>query len=135
MAAFVDTSGLVALLDADDPSHGETRDAWRSAVLSGEGLVTTDYVVVESVAVAQRRWGLPAVRTLVDEHLPLVVIEPVAAERLRGAIDMLLTAGRRRLSLVDCVSFAHMRHAGLSRYIGLDSHFEAQGFRRYVPED
>jgi predicted nucleic acid-binding protein len=135
VTAFVDTSGLIALLDADDAAHGEIRSAWRHAVLHGEGLVMTDYVLVEAVAVAQRRWGLEGVRALTEEFLPLIVLESVPAERLRTAIDMMLATDRRRLSLVDCVSFAHMRSAGLREYLGLDSHFDEQGFRRYAPED
>jgi len=40
----------------------------------------------------------------------------------------LLTAGRRELSLVDCVSFACMRRQGLTRAFHFDRHFREQGF-------
>ncbi len=135
MAAFVDTSGLIALLDSDDHAHGEVREAWRRAVIDAEGLVTTDFVVVETVAVAQRRWGLEAVRTLAEEFIPLVEIDPVGPEALMSAVNSLLTAGRRRLSLVDCISFAHMRALHIHDYLGADHHFDEQGFRRYSPPD
>ncbi len=132
MTVFVDTSALIALLDADDPSHGSCRDAWRRAVLEADGLTTIDYVVVESIAVAQRRWGLEAVRTLADELLPLIDVEPVSAEDRAGALGALLAAGRRRLSLVDCASFIVMRRRGMRDYLGLDTHFDEQGFTRYA---
>lgn len=132
MAAFVDTSGLIALLDTDDPAHGELREAWRRAIVDAEGLVTTEFVVVEAVAVAQRRWGLDAVRTLADEFIPLVEIHPVEPDDLLSAVSSLLTAGRRRLSLVDCISFAHMRALHIRDYIGADHHFDEQGFHRFA---
>jgi predicted nucleic acid-binding protein len=135
VTAFVDTSALIALLDTDDPVHGDVREAWRGAVLDAEGLVTTDYVVVEAVAVAQRRWGLGAVRVLVDELIPLIEIQPVSVDERIAAVNALLAAGRRRLSLVDCVGFAVMRRMGIRDYLGADPHFEEQGFRRYAPED
>ena len=135
MTAFVDTSALIALLDADDLAHGEVREAWRSAVLDAEGLVTTDYVVVEAVAVAQRRWGLDAVRALVGEFMPLIEVEAVPADDRTAAVNALLAAGRRGLSLVDCVSFITMRRMGTRDYLGLDSHFDEQGFSRYAPAD
>jgi predicted nucleic acid-binding protein len=134
VTAFVDTSALIALLDTDDPAHGEVREAWRGAVLDAEGLVATDYVVVEAVAVAERRWGLDAVRALVDELVPLVEIHSVSADERSAAVNALLAAGRRHLSLVDCVSFAMMRRMGIRDYLGADPHFEEQGFRKYAPE-
>ena len=133
MTVFVDTSALIAFLDEDDPAHSVCREAWRQAVLEAEGLVTTDYIVVEAVAVAQRRWGLDAVRTLVDDYLPLIEVGSVSTEDQAAALSALLAAGRRRLSLVDCVSFAIMRRMGIREYLGLDPHFEQQGFTRYAP--
>jgi uncharacterized protein len=133
VSLFVDTSALIALLDEDDPSHGTVRDAWRAAVLEAEGLVATDFVVLESVAVAQRRWGLEAVRTLVDEFLPLVEVHSVSAADRAAGLTALLAAGRRGLSLVDCTSFAIMRRLGIRDYLGLDPHFDEQGFSRFSP--
>jgi len=132
LTVFVDTSALIAFLDEDDPAHSVCREAWRQAVLEAEGLVTTDYIVVEAVAVAQRRWGLDAVRTLVDEYLPLIEVGSISTEDRAAALSALLAAGRRRLSLVNCVSFAIMRRMGIREYLGLDPHLEEQGFTRYT---
>jgi uncharacterized protein len=135
LSVFVDTSALIALLDDDDPGHGICRKAWRQAVLEADGLVTTDYVVLEAIAVAQRRWGLGAVRTLVDELLPLIEVGPVSTQDRTAALNALLAAARGRLSLVDCVSFIVMRRMGVREYLGLDPHFEEQGFTRYAAAD
>jgi predicted nucleic acid-binding protein len=135
VTAFVDTSALIALLDTDDPAHGDVREAWRGAVLDAEGLVATDDVLVEAVAVAQRRWGLGAVRALVDELIPLIEIQSVSVDERIAAVTTLLAAGRRRLSLVDCVSFVVMRRLSIRDFLGTDPHFEEQGFRRYSAED
>ena len=62
-----------------------------------------------------------------DKHLPLIEGSPVSAEDRTAAIGALLAAGRR-LSLVDCVSFTVMRRLGIREYLGLDPHFEEQGF-------
>ena len=134
MSIFIDTSALIALLDGDDPAHGSIREGWRSAVNEASGLVTTDYVLLEAVAVAQRRWGLHAVRTLTEEFLPLICVEQVSSEDRAAALIGLLAAGRRRLSLVDCVSFAFMRRTDVRDYLGLDPHFDQQGFTRYAPK-
>ncbi|MDP2857839.1 MAG: VapC toxin family PIN domain ribonuclease, partial [Bacillota bacterium] len=41
----------------------------------------------------------------------------------------LLTAGRRNLSLVDCVSFDVMRRLGMEKAFAFDAHFAEQGFQ------
>jgi predicted nucleic acid-binding protein len=48
-------------------------------------------------------------------------------------LSLLLMAARRHLGLVDCVSYAIMRRMGICEYLGLDPHFEEQGFTRYAP--
>ena len=39
-----------------------------------------------------------------------------------------MAASRRKLSLVDCVSFEVMRRGKLHQVFGFDPHFEEQGF-------
>lgn len=46
----------------------------------------------------------------------------------REALAALLTANRRDLSLVDCVSFEIMRRRDLTRALTLDEDFSTQGF-------
>ena len=55
-------------------------------------------------------------------------IEYVHADLHRLGIASLLSAGKRKLSLVDCVSFEIMRQLGLNRVFAFDSHFRGQGF-------
>jgi predicted nucleic acid-binding protein len=51
-----------------------------------------------------------------------------------AAHEALLTAGIRRLSPLDCVSFAVMRRRGIGESLGLDPQFDEQGFRRCAPD-
>jgi predicted nucleic acid-binding protein len=134
MSIFVDTSALFALLDADDAGHGLVVPAWRHGIDHDEGFVTTNYVIVEAAALAQRRLGMEAMRALADEVLPMVDTLWVSESDHATGLGALLTAGRRRVSLVDCVSFAVMRSRGIRTYLGTDPHFDEQGFTRYAPE-
>ena len=133
MTVFVDTSALFALLDADDAGHGLALPAWNGGIDECAGFVTTNYVVVETIALAQRRLGIHAVRTLIDEMLPMIDTMWVTDADHSTGLSLLLMAARRHLSLVDCVSFTVMRRMGIRDYLGLDPHFEEQGFTRYAP--
>jgi predicted nucleic acid-binding protein len=128
LSAFVDTSGLLALLDAADAWHARADAVWRRLVEERDLLVTSNYVLLETIAVAQSRLGLAAARAVHDDVVPVLQVLWVDAATHQEAMAALLTAGRRRLSLVDCVSFVLMRKEGLRRAFAFDRHFADQGF-------
>ncbi len=128
MSVFVDTSALLAVLNSGDENHARASRSFRALVESDEPLVTTSYVLVETVALLQHRFGLGAVRGFQDAVAPMLAVVWVDAELHAEGTAALLTANRRELSLVDCVSFACMRQQGLARAFHFDRHFRDQGF-------
>lgn len=128
MTTLADTSALYAVLDADDEFHDRARDAWIALLSEETTLVTTSYVLVETFALVQARLGMDAVRTLADDLLPVVRAVTVTGEDHRGALQALLAADRRDLSLVDCSSFVVMRRLGLRSAFTFDEDFRRQGF-------
>lgn len=64
MSVFVDTSALLAVLNSADINHRVAARVLRGLVADDETLISTNYVVVETFASAQRRFGLDEVRTL-----------------------------------------------------------------------
>jgi len=128
MRAFIDTSGFYALLDRDDESHRRARNAWTGLLKNGNTLITNNYVLVEAFALIQHRLGIDAVRGFQNDILPLVNIEFVDAELHRSGVSALLSASRRNLSLVDCISFEMMRTLEIRTAFALDPHFKEQGF-------
>lgn len=126
MTVFVDTSAIYALLDLDDSNHRKAKEAWRKLLQSGAGLTTSNYVLVETVTLVQSRLGLAAVRALREDFLPVVSVAWVSESTHRAAMDAVLTAGRRSLSLVDCTSFEIMRQLGIRNAFAFDRHFSEQ---------
>lgn len=128
MRVFVDTSAFYALLDRDDLFHEPARAAWAERIDRGDPMVTSNYVLVETVALAQRRLGMEAVRGFTDALLAVVTTEWIGEDDHRRALDAVRAAGRRDLSLVDCSSFRVMRRANIRTVFTFDRHFAEQGF-------
>ena len=128
MSVFIDTSALVAGLVEADFNHASAARMWHELRVRREPLLTTSYVVLEAHALAQNRYGLETVRGLVNGLLPLARIEWVGPRIHQMAVDTLLAANRRNLSLVDCVSFLVMREQRIDRVFTFDRHFAEQGF-------
>ena len=125
---FVDTSALYAVLDADDDQHGRAEAEWRRLVRGSSSLLTTSYVLVETTALVQHRLGMEAVGALEQEIRPVLQVEWVDEALHANGMASMLAAGRRGLSLVDCVSFAVMARAGLRQAFAFDDHFAERGF-------
>ena len=118
---FVDTSALVALLDADDPRNSLVRTAF--AEHRDDELVTHGYVVAESLAVIRRRLGIEAAIALLDDVLPTIELLPVdlplhveAQRRYRAAMPS-------AISLVDRMSLALIAREQIATALVLDSDF------------
>ncbi len=127
MSVFVDTSALFALVDRDDGNHGAARAAFPS-LLESEELVTHNYVLVETIALAHRRLGVEAVRVLARDLLPALTTVWVDELAHAAGLSALLAALPTAVSLVDFVSFHVMRERGLARAFAFDDDFRDAGF-------
>lgn len=125
---FVDTSAFLAVLDASDRCHAQAASIWKELIRTGTILVISSYVLVESCAVIQRRLGMEALRLFCTNVYPGLKVFWVEPDLHAAGVDAVLAAGRRRLSLVDCVSFAVMRRSGINTAFTFDPHFAEQGF-------
>jgi predicted nucleic acid-binding protein len=127
-AVYCDTSALYALLDRSDANAQDAVKSWDGLVEASIALVTTNYVVLETIALVQARLGMGAVtalRSLVD---PFISVHYVDAPLHLAALEQVVSLSRRAVSLVDCASFAFMRQHGISRAFAFDRHFREFGF-------
>jgi uncharacterized protein len=129
VSVFVDTSAFFAVLDADDENHPVAARVWQNLADRREELICSNYVLVETFALVQRRLGLEATRTFQVDVVPVLQPHWVDASLHAVGVAALLTAGRRQLSLVDCISFELMRRLGLTTAFAFDHDFGEQGFR------
>jgi predicted nucleic acid-binding protein len=134
MSVFVDTSALYAMLVRTEEDHKDVVGAFSGLLREGRRLVSTNYVLVETCALLQYRFGLPAVRDLENRIVPLLQVHWIDDGLHRRALDRLFSTDRRGLSLVDCASFIVMEAEGLQEALALDRDFEGQGYR-LIPSD
>ena len=133
---FVDTSAIYAVLDADDSNHQSASAAWQ-ALLSGLEsdeleAVTHGSVIVEVVALAQRRLGMEAAKVMLDDLVPLFSTVWVDQDLHDRASAAMLAAGLRGVSLVDWTSFEVMRRRGIEQAFAFDDDFQQRGFNVFV---
>lgn len=127
---FVDTAGWMAMADAADPHHSHcisARDEW----LSRGSLVSTDYILDETLTLLRFRLGLSAAMKWWDqvEASSRVRWEWITPERAEKARSWFFRWKDKSFSLTDCSSFVVMRELRIRGALTTDSHFRQAGFR------
>jgi len=124
---FVDTSAWYAAADADDRSNSRAKEI----LGSGEALLTTDHVLVESWLLVRRRLGRMAAERLWEGmRAGLTGLEPVGAADLQRAWSIGELFPNHDFSIVDRTSFAVMERLGMDRVATYDSDFAVYRFGR-----
>jgi predicted nucleic acid-binding protein len=128
---FVDTAGWMACADAPDPSHARAsaaRDRW----LEQKGvLVTTDYVIDETLTLIRFRLGLSAAEAWWKqvEGSARLQWEPITPERAEKARHLFFRYADKEFSFTDCTSFVVMQQLKLKHALTTDRHFKQMGFQ------
>ncbi len=128
MNIFLDTSAFLAVLDADNRNHRKARALWERVLREEDVLVVTNYILLETHALVQNRLGMEAVRDFAAYISPLLEVVWVDESLHQRGLSAFLSANRRKLSLVDCISFEVARELAIPRIFTFDKHFTEQGF-------
>lgn len=128
MIVFADTSAMFALLVRDDSMHVRARANFEYFVEKNVSLLTSSYVLIETLTLLQRRVSLEASWEFDLRIMPLLDIIWVDERWHTRAMQRLHTEGNRSLSLTDCLSFEIMEGRGITTAFAFDNHFVDHGF-------
>lgn len=128
---FVDTAAWVAAADASDaagPAVMEARDRWLS---QGGVLITTDYVIDETLTTVRFRLGLDAAETwwLQIDNSSRLQIESIDEARSARARLLFFRYRDKDFSFTDCTSFVLMHELKIPSALTLNQHFRLMGFQ------
>ena len=129
---FLDTSGLLCLLDASEVRHEPAVGSFTFA----RGLVTTNYVLAEFVPLsASRGIGRSHCLTFLGDLVLLPRLDVVWIDEPLHTLAMKLLENRpdKTYSLCDAASFVVMRDRSIAEALTTDKHFEQEGLVRLLP--
>jgi hypothetical protein len=129
-AVFVDTGGWMACADRADPANVACSAARDAALEAGRMLITTDFVVDETLTLIRFRLGLAAANAWWQQIDPSARLrwERVENDRFERARNLFFQYRDKDLSFTDCTSIAVMRELKLKTVITTDRRFQQVGF-------
>ena len=127
---FVDTAGWMACADEGDPACKQACTARDSVLEQGSLLITTDYVIDETLTLIRLRLGLGAAKAWWAQvggtsRLRWEWIGPTRAETAR---NLFFRYRDKDYSFTDCTSFVVMHELKLKQALTTDRHFQQVGF-------
>ncbi len=131
---FLDTSGLIALVNTDDQWHAAAETVWRELLASGARLVTTSLVLIELGDGLSRIQHRPLAIQIYDSLHAAERIEIVqtTSDHEEQAWQIFRQTDDKEWGITDCVSMIVMRDHDITRVFSSDHHFEQAGFEILV---
>lgn len=133
---FIDTSGWASLFHPDDLFHALAQSIYENIRKDGIRLVTTNYVIAETVALLTSPFRTPrqAVIDFVNGIKSSTLVDLVHIDESldNQSWDLLSKRVDKKWSLVDCSSFVVMQNDGITESLTSDHHFEQAGFVRLL---
>ena len=127
---LVDSSGFYALWDAKDEHHGAAVRLQSDLIHKRRRLITTEYIVDETVTLLAMRHSHMAAVDFLDtiESTEAIRVEWIGADRFHAAAALFRGHADKEWSFTDCVSFALMRELRIRDAFTTDHHFRQAGF-------
>ncbi len=130
---FIDTSAFVAFIDKRDPKHGEALAAFSAVQERNIELVTTDFILDETITMVLSRAG-HHMAVEVGKHIltsKALTLFWLDTELKLRAWEYFKRHKDKNYSFTDCTSFVLMKDMGIRHYIAFDEHFRQAGFVKF----
>jgi predicted nucleic acid-binding protein len=133
MKIFVDTSAWLALNDRNDQYHSEAVSKLNIVTKQKIELITSEYVVDESITIIRYRVSHKAAVVFGDSLMnsTIVTVADITEEERFKAWMLFKKYDDKELSFTDCTSFALMNKLRLRKVFAFDDHFKQIGFELF----
>lgn len=133
MKIFVDTGGWFSMVVTSDVDHSSVTGCF--ALFASDTLVTTDYVVDETLTLLRARGYDQRAQMLGEAFFgdTLAIVHYLDEIQIRAAWDVFRLYQDKRWSFTDCSSMVVMETLGITKAISLDRHFRQFGTIEVFP--
>lgn len=128
---FLDTSGLIALVNKDDQWHEAAEWAWSELVAGGAPFLTTSLILIEigdGLSKIRQRQGAIELYNRLRASRRTEILQIGEDEQERGW-NLFRNRKDKEWGITDCISMAVMMQRGVNSAFSADHDFEQAGFQ------
>lgn len=129
-SVFIDTSGLIALVNTDDQWHNKAEVVWAELTRTNVRMYLTSLVLIELADGLSRVHHRNLAVQMVDGLQSSPRVEIIHVDERLESLGWTMFRDRtdKNWGMTDCISFALMRDRGIQNVFTADHHFEQAGF-------
>jgi predicted nucleic acid-binding protein len=137
MTLFVDSSAWIGLFGDIDKYHQLASRAFTSLGTQPQRLVTSDYMIDETLTHILITDGRPNALRFGRWVLSASFVDKIKVDEViwQAAWEMFQSYDDKQWAFTDCTSFVLMRQHNLHRAFSFDRHFEQAGFQLWPGMD
>ena len=109
-------------------TYVRAKSIFQSFAESNVRLLSSLYILLETTALLQRRVGMAAVLDFQNKIMSLLDVVWVDTDWHEKALNRLFMLNRKKISLVDCLSFVIIEAWEIQTVFSFDEHFKENGF-------
>lgn len=130
-----DSSFFFALVAKRDPAHRPAVTTYEKLLRAGARVVTTDYIVDETLTLTKARIDASTAIALLDriERSEAIDLELLSGESFLASKQYFRKHSDHGYSFTDCTSFVVMNELEIRAALTTDRHFKEAGFEVLLP--
>lgn len=130
-----DSSFFFALVAKRDPAHRPAVTTYEKLLRAGARIVTTDYIVDETLTLTKGRIDASTAIALLDriERSEAIDLELLSGESFLASKQYFRKHSDHGYSFTDCTSFVVMNELEIRAALTTDRHFKEAGFEVLLP--
>ncbi len=125
---YIDTSAFYALIDRSDKYHAMAKVLWPSLLTNNIEMLTSNYIVAETIELMQSRLGFKAANMWRQAVLGVVDVKWVNESIHCQGLNLWMSLGRKGCGFIDCISFIVMNHHQVEQVFGFKESYDEQGY-------
>ena len=129
---FIDASGWIAIISADDRNHESAKLAYQQIISKKTRIITTNWTLYEALSIIKDKIGHAQALSLWNlvEQLPLVSLIKVTDDIETTGVALFFRYADKRWGVVDCTSLVVMEQTGCHQALAYDLHFKEASRQR-----
>jgi len=129
---FIDASGWIAIVSADDRNHRSAKLAYRKIVTQKTHIITTNWTLYEALSIIKDKIGHAQALSLWNlvKQFPLISLIKVTDDIETRGLGMFFRYTDKAWGVVDCTSLIVMEQTGCFKALAYDRHFKEASLQR-----